>query len=47
MRGSFACAAGTALRIEECQIEGKRRVAAREFANGMRLKIGDRISDAS
>jgi methionyl-tRNA formyltransferase len=42
-----ACAAGTALRIEECQIEGKRRVAAREFANGMRLKIGDRISDAS
>ncbi|MEN3332063.1 MAG: methionyl-tRNA formyltransferase [Blastocatellia bacterium] len=43
----ISCAAGTALRIEECQIEGKRRVAAREFANGMRLKIGDRISDAS
>jgi methionyl-tRNA formyltransferase len=41
------CAAGTALRVEECQIEGKRRVAAREFANGMRLKIGDRISDAA
>jgi methionyl-tRNA formyltransferase len=42
-----SCARGTALRIEECQLEGKRRVAAREFANGMRLKIGDRISDAS
>ena len=40
------CAGGTALRIEECQIEGKRRVAAREFANGMRLKAGDRIGDA-
>jgi methionyl-tRNA formyltransferase len=40
------CAEGTALRIEECQLEGKRRVAAREFANGMRLKAGDRISDA-
>jgi methionyl-tRNA formyltransferase len=38
-----SCAAGTTLCIEECQIEGKRRVAAREFANGMRLKIGDRI----
>ncbi|HKQ07728.1 MAG TPA: methionyl-tRNA formyltransferase [Blastocatellia bacterium] len=37
------CAAGSALLIEECQLEGKRRVAAREFANGMRLKAGDRL----
>jgi len=43
----ISCAEGTALRIEECQIEGKRRVAAREFANGMRLKVGDPISDAT
>jgi methionyl-tRNA formyltransferase len=42
----IACAGGTALRIEECQLEGKRRVAAREFANGFRLKVGDSISDA-
>ena len=41
----ISCAGGTALRIEECQLEGKRRVAAREFANGLRLKMGDRISD--
>jgi len=37
------CAAGSALLIQECQLEGKRRVAAREFANGMRLKAGDRL----
>jgi methionyl-tRNA formyltransferase len=41
------CAGGTALRVIECQVEGKRRVAAREFANGMHLKIGDGISDAA
>ena len=43
---AIRCASATALRIEECQLEGKRRVAAREFANGMRLKAGDRISNA-
>jgi len=39
-----ACAGTTALRIEEVQIEGKRRVTAREFANGARLKSGDRLA---
>jgi methionyl-tRNA formyltransferase len=41
----IACAGASRLLIEEWQIEGKRRVAAREFANGIRLTIGDRISD--
>lgn len=39
----IACAGATRLRIEECQLEGKRRLPAREFANGMRLKTGDRL----
>jgi len=38
------CNAGSALLIEEAQLEGKRRVSAREFANGARLKSGDRIN---
>jgi methionyl-tRNA formyltransferase len=33
-----------ALLIEEVQVEGKRRVAAREFANGTRLELCDRIN---
>jgi len=40
----IACADSTALRIEEVQIEGKRRVTAREFCNGSRLRLGDRIN---
>lgn len=40
----IACASSSALRIEEVQVEGKRRVPAREFANGARLKAGDRIN---
>ena len=39
----IACASSSALRIEEVQVEGKRRVLAREFANGARMKPGDRI----
>lgn len=39
-----ACAGRTDLLIEEIQLEGKRRVSAREFANGARLKAGDRIN---
>jgi methionyl-tRNA formyltransferase len=42
----IACAGGTALRVDELQIEGKRRMPARDFANGMRLHTGDRITDA-
>jgi methionyl-tRNA formyltransferase len=40
-----ACAGPSALRLEELQVEGKRRVAARDFANGLRLSEGDLISD--
>ena len=42
-----ACAGRSALCIEECQIEGKRRVAARDFANGMHLAPGARIADGT
>ena len=42
--GTVACAGSTALRIEEIQVEGKRRMSAREFVNGARLKVGHRIS---
>jgi methionyl-tRNA formyltransferase len=41
----IACADQTALRVEELQIEGKRRMPARDFANGMRLVIGERLND--
>jgi len=40
----IACEGSTALRIEEVQIEGKRRVSAREFANGARLSPCDRLT---
>ncbi len=40
-----ACGEDSALRIEELQVEGKRRVAGRDFANGFRLVAGDRIID--
>jgi methionyl-tRNA formyltransferase len=39
-----ACRDASALLIQEVQLEGKRRVSAREFANGARLKPGDRIT---
>lgn len=42
---AVACAAETALVIEEIQIEGKRRVSAKDFINGSRLMVGDRIAD--
>jgi methionyl-tRNA formyltransferase len=44
---TVACAGETALHIEEVQVEGKRRMPARDFANGMRLGRGDRISDSA
>jgi methionyl-tRNA formyltransferase len=40
---TIACAGPSFLRIEELQIEGKRRVAARDFLNGARLDVGDTI----
>jgi len=41
---TIACAGSRAMRIEEIQVEGKRRMTAREFMNGARLKVGDRIN---
>jgi methionyl-tRNA formyltransferase len=38
------CGSFSALSVQEIQIEGKRRVSAREFANGARLKPGDLIN---
>jgi methionyl-tRNA formyltransferase len=36
---------GTSLRLEAVQMEGRKRVAAREFANGARLAPGDHFGD--
>lgn len=41
---TIACIGSSALLTQEVQLEGKRRVSAREFANGARLKPGDRIN---
>ena len=37
------CGQQTALRVLELQPEGRKRMAARDFINGMRLKVGDRF----
>jgi methionyl-tRNA formyltransferase len=37
------CGEGTALRVEFVQVEGRKRIAAREFANGARLAAGERF----
>lgn len=37
------CGERTALRVLEVQPEARRRMAARDFINGMRLKVGDRF----
>ncbi len=42
---AVACAGPSVLHISELQVEGKRRQSARDFANGMRLTVGDRITD--
>ena len=39
----IACGAGTALRVEELQLEGKRRTSARNFINGARPKVGETL----
>jgi methionyl-tRNA formyltransferase len=41
----IACGGSTEILVQEAQVEGKRRVSAREFANGARLKPGDRIAE--
>src|SRR5437868_581140 len=40
---AVACGDGTALRIQELQLEGKQRVSARDFINGTRLRSGERF----
>jgi len=40
---AIRCGAGTALRVEELQVEGRRRMSSRDFTNGFRVKIGDRF----
>jgi len=37
------CGEGTRLRLESVQIEGRKKISAREFANGARLAPGDRF----
>ena len=39
-----ACGEGTWLRVEYVQPEGRKRVAAREFANGARISSGERFA---
>jgi len=36
-----ACGEGTALRLDEIQLQGSRRMGVRDFLNGTRLQIGD------
>jgi methionyl-tRNA formyltransferase len=41
--GLVACAPGTALRLDEVQPEGKKRMSASVWLQGARLKPGDRL----
>ncbi len=38
-----ACGAGTALSLLEVQPEGRRRMSARDFMNGVRVQVGERL----
>ncbi|HLL14891.1 MAG TPA: methionyl-tRNA formyltransferase [Pyrinomonadaceae bacterium] len=38
-----ACGMSTRLRLSEIQLEGKRRMSARDFVNGMRVRAGERL----
>lgn len=42
-RFTIACGAGTALRVFELQMEGGRRMGARDFLNGARVAVGERL----
>jgi methionyl-tRNA formyltransferase len=42
-----ACGDGTALRLDEVQLQDSRRMGARDFLNGARLQIGDVLGKAS
>jgi methionyl-tRNA formyltransferase len=37
------CGKGARLHLEAVQIEGRKRISAREFANGARLQSGERF----
>ncbi len=39
------CGNRTALHIEELQLEGKKRMATRDFLNGIKMQIGERLGD--
>jgi methionyl-tRNA formyltransferase len=39
------CGGASVLRVEQVQLEGRRRVSAQEFANGARLAPGERFGD--
>jgi methionyl-tRNA formyltransferase len=38
-----ACGGETTLRVAALQLEGKQRMSARDFVNGMRVRVGDRL----
>jgi methionyl-tRNA formyltransferase len=40
-----ACGSGTALQLEFVQMEGRKRISGKEFANGARLSNGDKFGD--
>ncbi len=42
-RFTIACGEGTALRVSELQVEGSRRMPARDFLNGARVAVGERL----
>jgi len=42
-----ACGESTLLRLSEVQLEGKRRMNARDFINGMRVRAGERLGNES
>jgi methionyl-tRNA formyltransferase len=41
-----ACGGGTALRVLELQPEGKQRMSVRDFVNGSRVNVGERLGEA-
>lgn len=38
-----ACGGDTVLELEEVQLEGKRRMSARDFLNGIRVQVGEKL----
>lgn len=42
----ISCAAGTWLRLDELQLEGRKRIAARDFVHGAQPKPGERFAES-